>query len=369
MRCWPPPCDSFSQSSLTFITNQSKQLNSCCLFGSTSTAEATKKPTMDKTAYYSSRSPSSPSTLSWYGNSNECQWFGMKRGRDGQPLVAATHPPSHFVISQEEDYDEEEDEQTSYDDIDDSDDRTMQDVVMSGPFKRARLSYSTSATTSFQQHHPHHIPDVTIPTNQMIGGNFGKLSNAMPVDSSTLKKKTNNTACVPWWKQTKKSPVVAPVGTCSKGVCCVCEEEFDPNSATMSRGNNMMDSPDVMPANALLAYFTPVQKAQRDNSRGKARSTHSTPRSPHKTENSSSRSFTCTFCERMACSKCLVNCDGCQKSFCKFCVNKDYSEVYERTLCGDCCCRHQQHHITTATSNAAGMSHGDGDSMTMMMEY
>ena len=301
---------------------------------------------MDNTAFLPSRYPSSPSSLSFSPASslvscppagNEPQWFG-KRGRDGQRLTFF----SAHCITQEED-----DNSCS----DGADDQMMQDVVSGGPCKRARTSFADAISST--QDSQHQIPEVLLPNSTC--DDFE--NSSMSFDSSNFSAPSTNinSNIIPWWKQTKKFPPKSITRHNKAGlscVCCVCQVVFDPNST----GKNSKEEPDtIMPANSLLAYFSPRRK--HDHSSSSARKRISTPSSGSCSDTvcpslpgSKSGSSVCKFCERMACPSCMVDCDDCRHIFCTFCVSKDYSGAYERTLCADCGENQVNSNVSTSTT-------------------
>ncbi len=48
------------------------------------------------------------------------------------------------------------------------------------------------------------------------------------------------------------------------------------------------------------------------------------------------RCVQCQFCEKAICSTCTFQCSHCHDVFCNLCVTKDYSGLYDETVCMDC---------------------------------
>lgn len=107
---------------------------------------------------------------------------------------------------------------------------------------------------------------------------------------------------------------------CNDEICChICRKQFPlPSIPSVSQ---------VMPANALLNYFTPLNKKGTPN--GDIAMTLS---DSHSIQRGLSPAC-CSCCDRPSCPECRRDCDVCQKSFCSFCsIDGDASSC----LCLDC---------------------------------
>jgi len=120
--------------------------------------------------------------------------------------------------------------------------------------------------------------------------------------------------------------------------CFVCEKTYDPRNPSATRAgvdSHPMSTEQttwdrtIMPPNALLQYFTPVQSAAVN--RPFVASPSLRGPSPFVTA--------CSFCERNnCCPDCWRLCDCCQHVFCRFCSTLCLSVgKVERTLCLECC--------------------------------
>lgn len=118
-------------------------------------------------------------------------------------------------------------------------------------------------------------------------------------------------------------------------VCVVCQTAYTPC--------HVEEKPSVMPANALLNYFSCKKKASPPKA---AAATTATPTpvqvKSRSTTTNNNNHCTCTFCERSACPDCVHQCEECQQPFCSFCCStQEYhgTSSYTRTVCLDCCRR------------------------------
>ena len=122
-------------------------------------------------------------------------------------------------------------------------------------------------------------------------------------------------------------------------VCChICQKNFLLPVIPSVR--------DVMPANSLLNYFSPLNK--RGTSDGDVAmemvSSHITRRSSSHQNFINSPAW-CSCCDRPSCPECRRKCEVCQKSFCSFCSIASDGAKSNSCFCLDCCdrlgdCRH-----------------------------
>ena len=101
-------------------------------------------------------------------------------------------------------------------------------------------------------------------------------------------------------------------------ICChICQNSFPLPIVPSVR--------DVMPANALLNYFSPLNKnkttSNGDVSMAMNNNSHHRPttRAPEGHHNGSNSPACCSCCDRPTCPDCRRECQACQKSFCSFC--------------------------------------------------
>jgi hypothetical protein len=128
-----------------------------------------------------------------------------------------------------------------------------------------------------------------------------------------------------WWKEPAPQHQVSsatspePSSSSSNLICVVCQTTYAPCQVE--------EEPSVMPANALLNYFSCKKKASLKAA--------ATP-----TKSTSTTDSHCTFCERSACPDCVRQCEECHQPFCSFCLTQEYHGTsYSRTVCLDCCRR------------------------------
>lgn len=95
-------------------------------------------------------------------------------------------------------------------------------------------------------------------------------------------------------------------------ICChICQNSFPIPISPSVR--------EVMPENALLNYFSPLNKKPTSNGFPLATHiSHSAARAASKQIWANSPAC-CPCCDRPSCPKCRQECQGCQKSFCSFC--------------------------------------------------
>lgn len=229
-----------------------------------------------------------------------------KRSRDDGHSLESSH-----VISQEEG-------------------DSLEDMLMSSPCtKRARYNKYCPETASAPP-----SPGVVslAPVN----------NTTMPVGEFESFEHRTNHKKIPreWWKHPAPTPPPqhnttqvsntarsalesSSSSSASNLICVVCQTTYIPCQVEQE--------PSVMPANALLNYFSCKKKSSLKAAATRTKTTTST------TNNNNSH---CTFCERSACPDCMRNCEECQQSFCSFCSTQEYhGKLSSRTVCLDCCRR------------------------------
>ena len=203
-----------------------------------------------------------------------------------------------------------------------------------GPTKRQRLAYTfpfgnDGQIITQQRQEPIHPKSIEL-TAAEAGADMG------------ISKKDETAQPVEWWRK-KNPPVISAIPTdavassprsiveqealsaCSAmdttngddEICChVCQNFFPLPTVPTVR--------EVMPANALLNYFSPVKKIRNSNGDIDMVTEEGIPHRMSRTSRSSSNPCakslaSCPCCDRPTCSDCRQRCQTCQRSFCVFC--------------------------------------------------
>ena len=229
----------------------------------------------------------------------------------------------HVIIDSSQD-----DEDFDYDDQ--HDDHSMMDCENDdiGPKKRRRLDYNFVLNNSSE---PFRIGQQRqVEMNDYAGRNLTSTEmGKSPLEwwrkprspaniNTSIGAAIHSKALV---QQETPSPCSAmDTSGCDHEICChICRKRFPlPSIPSVSQ---------VMPANALLNYFTPLNK--KGNPNGDVAMTLS---DSHSTQRDLSPAC-CSCCDRPSCPDCQRDCDVCQKSFCSFCsIDGEGSSC----LCLDC---------------------------------
>jgi hypothetical protein len=206
---------------------------------------------------------------------------------------------------------------------------SLEDMLMSSPCtKRARTLYSPETASA-------------PPSPGVVS--LAPVTTIMPVGDSEHITNHKQTRPREWWKRpapqqhlvlSSASSLEASSSAGSSSAvsnlitCIVCLTTYAPCQVE--------EEPSVMPANALLNYFSCKHKASMSQTTTATRTKSKFASTSTKNNNS-----LCTFCERSACPDCVRQCEECQQPFCSFCLTQEYhgTSSSSRTVCLDCCRR------------------------------
>ena len=265
--------------------------------------------------------------------------FNETMNKSGDYISSVKRQREHHVIidsSQDEDYDFGLDNQ--------HDDYSMMDCDNddTGPKKRRRLDYSFPLTNSDQLFQIEQLragmnseTNASVIIQDYVGRNLTSVEKENPPMEWWKKKRSliptafstdaamNSERLV---KQESSSPCSAmDTSGCDDEICChICRKRFPlPSIPSVCQ---------VMPANALLNYFTPLNKKGASNG-DVAMSLGDSPCIQRNKQNLAISPACCSCCDRPSCPECRRDCDICQKSFCSFCsVDVEGSNCF----CLDC---------------------------------
>lgn len=275
--------------------------------------------------------------------------------RFGECLSSVKRQREHHVIlasSQDDDCD--------FGGDDHCDDNSMMDCDndMAGPNKRPRLTsafpFDNDGRIIQQQQEQEQVNPV--PNELTVVGECAGMN---------ISNKDEGNPPVEWWR--KKRPLItsatavatdidaksiveqeASSSSCSAmdtsvgddEICChICQNSFPLPIVPSIR--------DVMPANALLNYFSPLNKTKTtsngDVNMAMNNNSHHRPttRAAASHHNGSNSPACCSCCDRPTCPDCRRECQACQKSFCSFCsIARDDAMTHcakgNSSFCLDC---------------------------------
>lgn len=148
--------------------------------------------------------------------------------------------------------------------------------------------------------------------------------DTLECDAAMELSSTENDEAHEWWKEAsvKQGQQKLPMLDEDDLLCHVCDSIYKKPITTTS----VPICTTTKPTKSILTYFKCTSKAA------------SMRKSSEEwdTEDKSTVSSACTFCERSTCRNCLDRCEKCQKKFCRLCIRNDYLGNYSRVLCLDC---------------------------------
>ncbi len=253
-------------------------------------------------------------------------------------LSAKRHREQHLIIaSSQDDEDSAFSDNHHYDDsmMDCYDDRTGQN-------KRRRFSYTFPFDNDGQIIHiQQNQEERNCNTN---GTSLVEVCTAMSTSSND-----KGNPSVEWWRE--KRPLVVPTSTAAAPdtrtveqkalsssssamdtsvddeICChICQKMFPIPTVPSVR--------QVMPANALLNYFSPLNKKATSN--GDVEIATNNPQRISSSKNWTISPACCRCCDRPSCPECRRQCQVCHQSFCSFCSIARDGAKNNSCFCMDC---------------------------------
>ena len=212
----------------------------------------------------------------------------------------------------------------------DSDDG--REVSVTVPPSKKRMKYTMYCTSS---------RIVSIETNQDTEGACeSALLSSSPflLQSSPRKEESTLQPALEWWKQKPRRLVgdshrhCNPSTSLQDATCFVCSRSFTQDDDPI-RPVSCSPKTVIMPENAILAYFAPVEGENRTAQNGDNARIQQHRRQEQVVQPAAAL---CYFCERSACVECMALCEACQQWYCSFCTTTDYRSTTFRTVCLDC---------------------------------